>query len=388
MVLSGWGLLFAPKFRTLFYSDAEMIEYSRSEIGQEKSNGFSFASIAAMTQGQVKHYLSALKLQVNKAERLLKVAVTNWNEAAGNGDRQPMVPAVHKEAGGGRAGSSSRLGGESRGAFIASPSKLSVHRLAVYDEVAALVADLTPIGADTTELDKERTLLNSSPRLDIPGIPASPIRARAYIPRMSAQSQTPPRHHMPAHSRSSSGASAFSSGNASDATSGRVRRNTLSTTAVHALIKSPPPDHPSPTQESAFVPILSATGTPVELTAGNAIGAATPAANASLPPRAPHRSDNLMPSPLSPSSSAAMFHLAVAPQLHVQPDGSLSRGDSDGRTSHPMLPAVEADREVAMLMMNSAVLRALADSADDAAATEPLPASTARRPSSRATTQR
>ena len=60
LVFTSWALLFVPKLRALFYSEAELIEQSRSHITQEKSNGFSFASVAAMTAGQVKHFYHAL----------------------------------------------------------------------------------------------------------------------------------------------------------------------------------------------------------------------------------------------------------------------------------------------------------------------------------------
>jgi len=73
-----WGLLFLPKFQLLLQTDEQLIEQSRSEITQEKSNGFSFASIAAMTQGQIRAYYSALKIQLNKAERTLDLPLTNW----------------------------------------------------------------------------------------------------------------------------------------------------------------------------------------------------------------------------------------------------------------------------------------------------------------------
>src|SRR4051812_10712456 len=66
-------------FSSLFL---QVLEMSRSDIAQEKSNGFSFASIAAMTGSQVKQYYIALKLQVNKAERQLQIPVTVWSAAS------------------------------------------------------------------------------------------------------------------------------------------------------------------------------------------------------------------------------------------------------------------------------------------------------------------
>jgi hypothetical protein len=83
VVLSAWGLLFVPKLYMLFLSDEKIIEASRSQITQEQSNGFSFASIAAMTSGQVKQFYVALKLQVNKAESVLKLPRTMWPSDGG-----------------------------------------------------------------------------------------------------------------------------------------------------------------------------------------------------------------------------------------------------------------------------------------------------------------
>jgi len=79
---ASWALLFVPKFHMLFLSEEKVIEASRSHITQEKADGFSFASIAAMTSGQVKFYYTALKGQLNKAERVLKLPITVWPAGA------------------------------------------------------------------------------------------------------------------------------------------------------------------------------------------------------------------------------------------------------------------------------------------------------------------
>jgi phosphate transport system substrate-binding protein len=89
IIISAWGLLFLPKFHLLFQSEQELIEQSRSEIMQEKSNGFSFASIAVMTGGQIKAYYSALKMQLNKAERAMELPLTIWAATAVG----PSVPS-------------------------------------------------------------------------------------------------------------------------------------------------------------------------------------------------------------------------------------------------------------------------------------------------------
>jgi len=82
-------------------SDEKVIEASRSQITQEKSNGFSFASIAAMTTGQIKQFYVALKLQVNKTERVLQLPQTIFGTGAVAGDH-PLTGSLF--SGGGRGG--------------------------------------------------------------------------------------------------------------------------------------------------------------------------------------------------------------------------------------------------------------------------------------------
>ena len=69
-----WGLLFVPKFQLLFGDEQSVIDASKSDLPQEKSNGFSFASVAAMTQIQLKQYYYALKIQIVKCETTLKIS--------------------------------------------------------------------------------------------------------------------------------------------------------------------------------------------------------------------------------------------------------------------------------------------------------------------------
>jgi hypothetical protein len=130
IVYMAWGLIFGQKFHLLFRSDQEMLEASRSDIAQEKSNGFSFASIAVMTVAQVKQYYVALKMQVNKAERQLHVPLTAWSAASN------QVGASVT----GDANNNSDLHTRSSGGTIA------------YDADTTAVKD--------REVERERTLLN------------------------------------------------------------------------------------------------------------------------------------------------------------------------------------------------------------------------------------
>ena len=68
-----WGLIFGPKFQLLFGDEQAAIDASKSDLPQEKSNGFSFASVAAMTAIQLKQYYHALKIQIVKCETSLKI---------------------------------------------------------------------------------------------------------------------------------------------------------------------------------------------------------------------------------------------------------------------------------------------------------------------------
>jgi len=100
----------------LFLSDEKLIEQSRSQIQQETSNGFSFASIAAMTSGQVKHFYVALKIQLNKAENVLGLPLTIFDkDAAVTGKKNSNGPQ-HS------GGSNLSWGGNTNKASPTSPS--------------------------------------------------------------------------------------------------------------------------------------------------------------------------------------------------------------------------------------------------------------------------
>lgn len=77
-----WSLLFVPKFHLLYsQSEAETVEASRSElIPQEKSGGFSFASIAFMSDQQCKMYFQALRTQIHRCEQRFGMALTVWQQ--------------------------------------------------------------------------------------------------------------------------------------------------------------------------------------------------------------------------------------------------------------------------------------------------------------------
>jgi hypothetical protein len=144
IVLSAWGLIFGPKFHLLMQSDEKVIEASRSQITQEKSNGFSFASIAAMTTGQVKQFYVALKLQVNKAERVLQLPQTLFGTGAVAGDAVSGGPTS-----GGRM------------SHQTTKKSSGLHNGGMTEEQSYAV-DITPVSKDR-EAERERNLLITVP---------------------------------------------------------------------------------------------------------------------------------------------------------------------------------------------------------------------------------
>jgi len=127
IVFSVWGLVFAPKFQLLMKGEEAAIEASKSSLLQEKSNGFSFASIAVMTMVQVKQYYSALKTQVHKAERMLGVTPPTvfaaGPDAAGGGNNDSSLLSAH--ANGGMSSINKRRGPGSRGNYQTSPGTVA-----------------------------------------------------------------------------------------------------------------------------------------------------------------------------------------------------------------------------------------------------------------------
>jgi len=183
IVFSAWGLIFGPKFHLLTQSDEKVIEASRSQITQEKSNGFSFASIAAMTTGQIKHFYVALKLQVNKAERVLELPLTNWGS-----------DATQKDDSRGFTGNGTSL--RNRRAHEKRPSYSSEESAAA----AAYRVDIQPAGKDK-EADRERQLLASQSASSLissthPGghVRATSVPAGRMSPSPAGPMGTPPRH--------------------------------------------------------------------------------------------------------------------------------------------------------------------------------------------------
>jgi len=163
IVFSAWGLIFGPKFHLLTQSDEKVIEASRSQITQEKSNGFSFASIAAMTTGQIRQFYIALKLQVNKAERVLELPITTWTDA----DKQH-----HHERNDSRLFSNtSTTGSALRQRRLGGGAGLEKPTFSVEDAVAAYRADMQ-LPAKDRDADRERQLLSS-----LSGTPS-------YVPRL------------------------------------------------------------------------------------------------------------------------------------------------------------------------------------------------------------
>jgi len=147
IVLSAWGLIFGPKFHLLMQSDEKVIEASRSQITQEKSNGFSFASIAAMTTGQVKQFYVALKLQVSKAERVLQLPQTVFGTGSVAGDAVSGGPTS-----GGRT--SQQYG-------LTTKKSSGLHNGGLTEEQSYAV-DITPVSKDR-EAERERNLLITVP---------------------------------------------------------------------------------------------------------------------------------------------------------------------------------------------------------------------------------
>ncbi|MDO9332955.1 MAG: hypothetical protein Q7T57_00310 [Dehalococcoidales bacterium] len=117
LCFSTLGLLFIPKFYILLQDEQDTIEASRSELPQEKSGGFSFASVAIMEKAQLRQYYFALRLQIHKAEAVLGLVRTPFAEL--RGVLWPTAGSNKDGAGGGGANTSTG-GGElhhrSRGA--------------------------------------------------------------------------------------------------------------------------------------------------------------------------------------------------------------------------------------------------------------------------------
>jgi hypothetical protein len=163
IVLSAWGLIFGPKFHLLMQSDEKVIEASRSQITQEKSNGFSFASIAAMTTGQVKQFYVALKLQVNKTERLLQLPQTIFGTGPVAGDH-PLTGSLSSVGGRGKHPQLSQVshsqhkkksgggGGQLHNNSIPDGDEDDEHAASSY------AVDITPVSKDR-EVERERGVL-------------------------------------------------------------------------------------------------------------------------------------------------------------------------------------------------------------------------------------
>jgi len=196
IALSAWGLIFGPKFHLLTQSDEKVIEASRSHITQEKSNGFSFASLAAMTTGQVKHYYQALRLQVNKAERMLDIPLTLWSPTATTKLPMTTEQALEEEAlaspTGGGGGTHSRavstnaaprsgLGlhhcGGGSGERVPGRGSGSAH----IDPVYAAAADMILAPAKDPDAERERTVLSAGTSKALPPSKASPPSATGSI---------------------------------------------------------------------------------------------------------------------------------------------------------------------------------------------------------------
>jgi hypothetical protein len=154
-------------------SDEKVIEASRSQITQEKSNGFSFASIAAMTTGQIKQFYVALKLQVNKTERVLQLPQTIFGGndllsgggtlssgiGGGGGKRVSRSMDPTGGGGGGAGGEKDPEASHSRHNTALLSTNNSHNGLSAAEQ--SYLADMRLVGKDREGL-RERVVLNNS----------------------------------------------------------------------------------------------------------------------------------------------------------------------------------------------------------------------------------